>query len=387
MNLDINRETTTAPSAEAIFDAETTYDNSGRQTPQLLHRVMAEAVKRPSLLTFEGIPVDIRVMIYKYILIADADTSLRSASEMRTQIGPSNARLALPMELWHMICTPDWPYGNRFGFIDGKSAGPVNSAPQFTLLQNTAILCVSRKINQEATDILCANNNFHYSCMRSLPGGTIDLLRNVSWPVPFSGMQLYFMKSLSLDYCNSHYDHWTDAAVNDIDNCIARNIAHIDEACPSLKTFSLYIFSRPPLAPHFHGPLSTGQAALALSRLRKRLDWFNLVSTLLESIAVFRQTIAPGAIWQVCSLGRRGLPKVTISKWQIKGVRSRGDTIRVLTLDCKRALKDKEAVDRDSDPKDTQNGGSQADADQSGGDEMYNGSVFGSGCGKRDEVR
>lgn len=347
-------------------------DSPSKQAPQLLDRLIAEAAKRTSLPTFEGIPVEIRVKIYNYILIADADTSLRSASEMEAQIGSSNVLPSSSIELWQGI--PNWPreYGN---------AGlPVSCAPQFTVLQNTAIFSVSRKINREATDILCANNNFHYSCMRSFPGATIDALMNMPWPVPFSGMQLDCMKSLSLDYCNSHYDHWTDAAVNDVDKCMARNIIQIDEACSSLKTFSLYIFSRPPLAPHFHGRLGTGQAALALGQLRKRLDWLKLISTLPDSaVAVFAQTIAPGAIWQVCSLGHCNLPKVTISKWHLRGVRSRRDTIWVLTVDCKRALKDEEAVDRYSDPKDTESPGFQADADQSGNDELYRGSVFGSG--------
>lgn len=227
---------------------------------------------------------------------------------------------------------------------------PTNHAPQFTLLQNAAILLVSRRINQEATHIFCAKNNFHYSCMRAFPGATIDLLRTVPWPVPFSDRQLYFMRSLSLDYCNSHYNHWTDPAVHEIDNCIARNIIHIGEACPSLTTFSLYIFSRPPLTTQFHGRLGTGHAALALSKLRKRLDWLNIISTLSESaIAVFGQTIAPGAVWQIRTVSACGLPKVTISEWQLKGVRSRwsrGGTIRVSRLDCKENLKIEDAGEK-----------------------------------------
>ena len=370
MDPGFNNECGAVPSGGVSFDTGADQDSPSKQTPPPVDSVMAEAVKRPSLSSFEGIPVEIRVMIYSYILIFDADVSLRAVSEMESQISPSSDGLRLPMELWIRMGIPNWPRRSRD--IIGNGRLTVSCAPQFTPLQNNAILSASRKINREATEVLCANNSFHYSCMRSFPGGTIDLLRNVSWPVPFSGTQLYFMRSLSLDYCNSHYDHWTDAAVEDIDDCMARNITHIDEACPSLKTFTLYIFSRPPLAPQFRGRLGTGQAALALGKIRKRLDWLNLVFTVTgSSSASFRETIAPGVIWQGGPLRASGLPKVTISKWQLGGVQSRWDYIQVVKLDCKRALKGKEAVDRDSVPEDTENGGSQAVAGPSGDDEMY----------------
>lgn len=65
--------------------------------------MIAEAAKRTSLPTLEEIPVEIRVKIYNYILIADADTSLRSASEMEAQIDSSNVLPSLSIELWQGI--------------------------------------------------------------------------------------------------------------------------------------------------------------------------------------------------------------------------------------------------------------------------------------------
>lgn len=356
------------------------HNSPGKPTPQQLGPVMVGDAERPSLPTFEGIPVDIRVTIYNYILINNTNISLRSASEMRSQLGPSGNIPSLPAEIWHYAGLPDMVYMYRS--VGSRGAPPVDCAPQFTLPQNIAILFVSRKINQEATHIFCADNNFHYSCMRSFPGATIDLLRNMPWPVPFSGMQLYFMKSLSLDYCNSHYNHWTAAAVDDIDNCIARNIIHISEACPSLKAFSLYIFSRPPLTARFHARLGTGQAALALSNLRKRLDWLNLVSTWPDSaVAVFGESIASGAAWQQWQLKQSGLPEVTISEWQLVGVAVRRNNIHVSRLDCKKAMENEEIKCGDAGSEDAENGGSQTDADPNNDDETYeyDGSVFGSG--------
>lgn len=323
-------------------------------------------------------------MIYDHIFIADADIALRSVPEMRAQIVPRRVP-CLPLDMWHCKGLPNRPY--LCNYMLGETTLPVNRAPQFTLVQNTAVLFVSRRINLEATHIFCAENNFHYACMRSFPGATIDLLRNLPWPVPFSGMQLYFMKNLSLDYCNSHYDHWTEAAVSDIDNCMAQNITQISDACPSLKTFSLYIFSRPLLAPQFHGRLGTGQAALALSILWKRLDWLNLVSRLpVSAVAVFGQTIAPGAVWQTWPLSHSGLPKVTISKWNLRGVTSRWKTIRVSRLDGKKAIQNEEVENGNAASEDAEKGASRFDFDQRGNDETdwdidetYRGSIFGSG--------
>lgn len=290
-------------------------------------------------------------MIYNYVIVTDANVSLRSASEMRSQIGPSSDSNYLPLEIWYYIGAPRTSSTQPL-------AGPVNCAPQFSLLQNSGILFVSRRINQETTHILCARNNFHYSCMRSFPGPTIDLLRNLPWPVPFSCIQLSYMRSLTFDYCNSHYGPWTDATVDDIDNCMTRNIIHISKACPSLKTFSLYIFSRPPLTAQFHERLGTGQAALALSTLRKRLDWLNLISTWpFSAVEVLGQTIAPGCCWQYRWLTQSGLPKVTISKWQLVGVASRGYTLRVLQLDCKKAVEDEEVECGDAGSEEADNEG------------------------------
>lgn len=353
----------------------------------------AEAIQRPCLPTFEGIPVDIRVEIYRNILLTDdASVSLRSAPEMRAQMDPKLRRPSLAPD--PSVC-PDLPDPCGYvGFAD-SSARPVRCGARSTLAQNTGILCVSRQINREATHVLCAGNNFHYSCVRSsssFPGaGAVDPLQNdVPWlTVPFSDAQLHFMKSLSLDYCSSHYDRWSDAAVSDIDGCIARNIGRVDEACPSLRAFSLYIFSRPPLTAHFHrGRLGTGQAAAALGKLRRRLDSLRLVSTMPgDALAAFGQTIAPGAVWRARPLSGRGPPDVTVCKWQLRASRYRaGDRVRVFELDCGAALKDEGARGRDADPGDAEEGGSRAEGGQGGdgktgwdNDEVSGASIFGSG--------
>ncbi|KAL9066812.1 MAG: hypothetical protein Q9161_007318 [Pseudevernia consocians] len=370
--------------AGIVFDTRMDRNRPGKPTPQPSGCVIAEGVEGPSLPTVEGLPVEIRVKIYRYILISDKDISLRSAPEMRTQIGPRGSGNHFSVETWTGIRVPTCFY--LLGNYGGHDLCPVVCAPQFSLLQNAGILCVSRKINQEATDVFCANNNFHYSCMRSFPGATIDLLQNLPWPVPFSGMQLQFMKNLSLDYCNSHYDRWTDAAVDDMDQCMARNIMHISEACPNLKTFSLYIFSRPPLTGLFLERLRTGQTAPALRKLRKRLDWLNLVATW-SAVAVFGETIAPEAVWERWEPHHSQLPQVTISKWQLEGMAFRRGIPQIWRLDCKEAMEE-EVGYGDAGSEDAEiGGGSLADADQCGDEETYGDSMFGSGEGERGKMR
>ncbi len=381
MNIDCDNEDGNGPSTGVSYNIKMDHNSPSKPVPQQSGCVTAEDGKRPSLPTFEGIPLEIRVIIYRYILINDADISLRSASEMRNQTRSFLLSYSLSMEWWHQI-------PNMSDLATIFSSLPVeHSAPQFSLLQNTGILFASRKINEEASQILYANNNFHYSCMRSFPGATVDLLANLPWPLSFPSTQLYLMKNLSLDYCNAHHYHWTDATDNDIDDRIARNINHISEACPSLKTFSLYTFTSSTLTPRFHKRLGTGQTVLAIRNIRKRLDWLNLVSTWpFSAIAVFGQTIAPGAVWHCCRREQSGLPKVTVRDWQAAGVDVLWDRVHVFKLDCKKVLEKDEVEFEEIASKDAGDGVSLADADQKSDhgidldtDETYSGSVFGSG--------
>lgn len=82
--------------------------------------------------------------------------------EMRAQIFPRRAP-RLPLDIWHCKGLPGRPH--LCNNMLGETTLPVNRAPQFTMLQNTAVLFVSRRINQEAIHIFCATNKFHYSCM------------------------------------------------------------------------------------------------------------------------------------------------------------------------------------------------------------------------------
>lgn len=284
------------------------------------------------------------MIIYNHLLISDPEFCLRSVAELRSHNSPNDVAY-LPKYLWvNLIGLPRHIYRCLFS-KNGSGSLPRTDSSYFAPTSNLAILFVSRKINQEATHIFCARNKFHYSCIRSFPGASLDLLSDVPWPVPFTGAQLHFMRILSLDYSNSHYHQWTDAAETAIDNCMARNITHISDSCPSLKLFLLYVFSRPLLAPHFHGRLGTGQTARALGGLRKRLDWLNVGFFLPDTevmtfvITMVHEVWRVGQDWQ---LEPSALPMISISGWQFEGIQKAMNLIRVWRLDCKKTVKEEE---------------------------------------------
>lgn len=165
MDVGTDNETGTVSSAGVIFDTRPNHDSLSEQTRRPLCRVLAEAGQRPSLPTFEGIPLDIRVMISNNIPNTEAAISLRSASETRAQLSP---RRGLPTHTWHEMGIP--MHHHTCEIISGRSDLPATRAPRIALRQNTAIESPCRAGSTgEATDIFCANNHhFHHSRVRSL---------------------------------------------------------------------------------------------------------------------------------------------------------------------------------------------------------------------------
>ena len=125
MNVGLDHEIGTVPLAEVVLKTEIDHDRPSKQTPQLLSIVIAKNVKRPSLPTFEGTPVDIRVILYDHIFIADADISLRSVPAMRAQIVPRRVP-CLPLDMWHCKGLPNRPH--PCNYMLGETTLPVNGA-------------------------------------------------------------------------------------------------------------------------------------------------------------------------------------------------------------------------------------------------------------------
>ncbi|KAL2051148.1 hypothetical protein ABVK25_008577 [Lepraria finkii] len=167
-------------------------------------------------------------------------------------------------------------------------------------------------------------------------------------------------------------------------NASPLNIVQVSTACQSLENFFLYIFSIPPFTRQFHGQLGTGQAALALKELGKRLNSLDTISALLPSaMRVFGQTIALGSTWGIEDWDTSAIPKITFSNWWLDGVerrrnrardwhywggfRSRQDAIYVYTLDYRKALeKEKAWGNKDFEDQGSHNNGSTAKDDKGG---------------------
>ncbi|KAF6221681.1 hypothetical protein HO133_001649 [Letharia lupina] len=291
MNVGTDNETGTVSSAGVIFDTGPNPHSLSEQPPRPSCRVLAEAGQKPSQPTFEGIPVDIRAMIYNHILNTEADSSLRSASETRAQLSPRRGGPGLPTHTWHeMEPSADGATSQRPARPESRCARTRPSRVRVARDQPGKPQTSSAPTTTTSTTPAC----------EAFPEPRSNLLTNLPRPVPFSDTQLHVMRSLGPDYRNSHHHHRTDAAANDMDNCIARNNIHIREACPSLTTFSLSIFSRPPLTPQSQARART---ALALGELGKRPDRLSVVSTLPDSaVAVCARAIAPGADGEGCGV-------------------------------------------------------------------------------------
>lgn len=96
-----------------------------------------------------------------------------------------------------------------------------------------------------------------------------------------------------------------------------------------------------------------------------------------SAMRVFRQTIAPGSIWhiwQCLDLDRSNITKVTIPKWQLSSLASRGDRVRVMTLNCMKYTEEKEEAET---------GVPHVDSDERSDHEVNASSLSGSGLGSR----
>lgn len=200
---------------------------------------------------------------------------------------------------------------------------PETYAADFSVPNETVILHVSRMINVEATSMLCARNKFHYFAFRSF-------LRHEPWPVPFSTMQLSWIKTLSLNYCNSHYLRWTNDTANAIDECIASKHCSGQHRLSVTREFLSLHFLNPTSYSTISWPIRhRSSSSLALKQLGKRLNSLDTISALLPgAMRVFGQTIALGSTWGIEDWDTSAIPKITFSNWWLDGVERRRNRAR-----------------------------------------------------------
>jgi hypothetical protein len=288
----------------------------------------------PQISPFEKLSAEIRMMIYECLLVTPKGMSLRCAPEKRAQMGTS----VIPPRHEHLL-------EDR----EPVSILPDPSTLRITLWSGTEILGVSKTIYQEALPILYSRNKFHYSSLVNTlkyiaPCGFISIVTNDPQPIPFSTEQLFFIKHLSLDYCirsQDIYVNYRDSRNQELhldamDDFIGEHIEHIDRSCPSLKTLTLHHYSRTPL-PELFERLRCDRAAQAIRVLTKRIEYLHFISPLKDSILrILAPTVAPIAAWKLRE--RSELPGVSISPWQLEGMKASFEVVRAWTLDCRKSL-------------------------------------------------
>ncbi|MCJ1453482.1 hypothetical protein MMC28_003829 [Mycoblastus sanguinarius] len=225
-----------------------------------------------------ALPAEIRLMIYPHVLKTGEDITLRRPDELEEILEDSEFDTVI-------------------------------------LSRCTSILFACRTTFQEGISLFYKSNKFHWALSEPLE----------DWPTRFSN-HFQHITQLSLEYID---DYPAVQVQNNesgfcIEMAISSLVEQVDNQCPNLRLFSLFILSTPKTHAFHLDFFEDFFVATALRNLLPRLTGLTIVTFGPAKLMLrFRLGIAPAEKW--VTRNPRSWPNVSMSGWQNYGIQLRWD--------------------------------------------------------------